>query len=45
MNYNLVKNGKGANLEYTEELLAFVNRRLDEEARHHQDILDKKVRI
>jgi hypothetical protein len=45
-NYNLVKNGKGAyNMEYTEELLAFVNRRLDEEVKHHQDILDKKVGI
>jgi hypothetical protein len=30
-NYNLAKNGKGAhNLEYTEELLEFANRRLDE---------------
>jgi hypothetical protein len=30
---------------YTEELLGFVNRKLDEEVKHHQDILDKKVRI
>jgi exonuclease VII small subunit len=30
-NYNLAKNGKGVhNLEYTEELLEFANRRLDE---------------
>ena len=30
-NYNLAKNGKGAhNLEYTEELLEFANRKLDE---------------
>jgi hypothetical protein len=30
-NYNLAKNGKGVhNLDYTEELLEFANRRLDE---------------
>jgi hypothetical protein len=30
-NYNLAKNGKGVhNLEYTEELLEFAHRRLDE---------------
>jgi hypothetical protein len=31
-------------MEYT-EFLVFVNHRLDEEVKHHQDILDKKVRI
>jgi hypothetical protein len=47
-NYNLAKNGKGAhNLEYTEELLEFANRRLDEAikqvARRKQDIAQGKM--
>jgi hypothetical protein len=47
-NYNLAKNGKGVhNLEYTEELLEFANRRLDEAikqvARRKQDIAQGKM--
>lgn len=47
-NYNLAKNGKGAhNPEYSEELLEFSNRRLDEAlgqiARRKQDIAQGKM--
>ena len=47
-NYNLGKDGKGIyNLEYTEELLEFANRRLDEAikqmARRKQDVSQGKM--
>jgi len=47
-NYNLAKDGKGIhNLEYTEELLEFANRRLDEAikqmARKKQEISQGKI--
>jgi hypothetical protein len=47
-NYNMAKDGKGIhNLEYTEELLEFANRRLDEAikqmARRKQDISRGKI--